>query len=497
LSSAEWQRFVTALRKVQSGRSPNPYDRLSRVHFDNNPNIHNVASFFPWHRQFLRELEVLLQQQDSSVTLPYWAWSFDSQAPEASPIFTNAYYGSNGRGSNSCVQDGQFRSYSPAFPRQHCLTRQFNLGNRIGAFYSVEHINRVVSTSRSYDALRQGVEFAPHAAVHVNIGSDMSTMYSPNDPIFYAHHAYIDKIWADWQGIDTRRMSEYGGRTAQGAQGKLADRLAPWNARVQDVMDTRRLCYTYQAFSRTVSSSAPSTPSAPTTPPAPARPSTTAAPSRPTAPARPTPMPTSRPWNPWGDDDDDDDDSGSGGDDDDDWGDDDDEDNWGLVRRQTAPTAPSAPTAPENIPAGDRSVLTGVRVPDPIPQAWCTMNRIPVQDVRKQETVYKKICHEVNKIPGYISPASLWLRDELTEKLITPTKKFIIYENGRPVQVTPPKGYSSPKNGFKGVKDFVRRRHGGHLRDDPRRYWKSLERIVGPVVYPVLGSGSKIHRINF
>jgi hypothetical protein len=124
------------------------------------------------------------------------------------------------------------------------------------------------------------------------------------------------------------------------------------------------------------------------------------------------------------------------------------------------------------------------------------MNRIPVQEVRKQETVMKKICHEVNKIPGYISPASLWVRDELTEKLIRPNKKFVIYENGRPVQVAPPSGYKNPKQGFKDIKDSIRRRHGGHLRNDPKNWWKSLEKIVGPVVYPVLGNGSKVHRID-
>jgi len=159
LSASEWQRFVGAVRRVQSGRSPNAFDRLSKMHYDSNANIHNVALFFPWHRQFLRELEVLLQQQDSSVMLPYWAWSFDSQAPEASPIFTNAYYGGNGSGSGKCVQDGQFRGFQPAYPRQHCMTRDFNLGERIGAFYSVEHINRLVSTSRSYDALPRASSF--------------------------------------------------------------------------------------------------------------------------------------------------------------------------------------------------------------------------------------------------------------------------------------------------------------------------------------------------
>jgi len=370
----------------------------------------------------------------------------------------------------------------------------------------------VVSTSRSYDALRQGVELAPHGAVHVGIGSDMSTMYSPNDPIFYAHHAYIDKIWSDWQAIDARRLRDYSGHTAQGTNGQLTDVLAPWNTRVQDVMDTTHLCYRYQAFSRTAA--APVTPAAPA--PSPSTPSRPA----PGSTRSPSPSPPSSRWDRFknrvkdifeggddnqesgggndtmenGDDENGGDNTDTSGSDDnqesDDGGDDQDANMW-LVRRQTPPAtaAPVGPNAPETISAGDRSVLTGVRVPEPLPQAWCSMNRIPVQVMRKQETVYKKICNELNKIPGYISPASLWMREELTKKLITPTKKFIYYMNGRPMQVTPQKGYSNPLQGVKDIKDSVRRRIGGHLRAEPRYVWNALQKVVGPVVYPVLKHG--------
>lgn len=35
---------------------------------------------------------------------------------------------------------------------------------------------------------------------------------SPGDPIFYLHHAWLDKLWADWQVLDLpARLSEMGG----------------------------------------------------------------------------------------------------------------------------------------------------------------------------------------------------------------------------------------------------------------------------------------------
>lgn len=49
--------------------------------------------------------------------------------------------------------------------------------------------------------------FAMHVQVHAWVGGSwgaftsghMNTHPSPNDPIFFMHHAYLDKIWNDWQ----------------------------------------------------------------------------------------------------------------------------------------------------------------------------------------------------------------------------------------------------------------------------------------------------------
>lgn len=43
----------------------------------------------------------------------------------------------------------------------------------------------IVHNAATYDELRRLVEGNPHALVHGNIGGDMSTMQSPNDPLFF------------------------------------------------------------------------------------------------------------------------------------------------------------------------------------------------------------------------------------------------------------------------------------------------------------------------
>lgn len=38
-----------------------------------------------------------------------------------------------------------------------------------------------------------------HGRVHLWIGGNMSASSSPNDPLFWLHHANLDRIWAEWQ----------------------------------------------------------------------------------------------------------------------------------------------------------------------------------------------------------------------------------------------------------------------------------------------------------
>jgi hypothetical protein len=42
-------------------------------------------------------------------------------------------------------------------------------------------------------------EGAPHGSVHVDVDGDMGFFETAaKDPVFYAHHSNVDKIWSDW-----------------------------------------------------------------------------------------------------------------------------------------------------------------------------------------------------------------------------------------------------------------------------------------------------------
>ena len=73
------------------------------------------------------------------------------------------------------------------------------------------------------------------------------------DPVFFLHHAQLDRIWWRWQAIRPARKLEYEGAASHGSE-KMADVtdeldmgvLAPMIP-VSDVLDAASgtLCYTY------------------------------------------------------------------------------------------------------------------------------------------------------------------------------------------------------------------------------------------------------------
>ncbi|KAI9297837.1 Di-copper centre-containing protein, partial [Neoconidiobolus thromboides FSU 785] len=197
LSPSELSKFINAtLQLKQKG----VLDEYSKIHLDHTEVAHNVGGFLPWHRYFLKQLELQLIQIDPSITLPYWDWTLDSQAPERSILFQPNYFGGNGdKQKNECISTSPYATWSMQVPSTHCLKRKFDLGDKISSFYSPEAIEAILRTSTTYDQFRKNIELIPHAKVHDNIGGDMTEMFSPNDPLFYLHHAFVDLLWFEWQ----------------------------------------------------------------------------------------------------------------------------------------------------------------------------------------------------------------------------------------------------------------------------------------------------------
>ena len=76
-----------------------------------------------------------------------------------------------------------------------------------------------------------------HNRLHGLVGGTMALSTSPADPLFWLHHAFIDKLWADWQilhpGINPSNMTT------------ILQPAPIMTRKVSGVIDTKTLGYVY------------------------------------------------------------------------------------------------------------------------------------------------------------------------------------------------------------------------------------------------------------
>jgi tyrosinase len=244
LSAAERTKLFNAIKKLNSGARPTVWDKYASYHVQGQGVFHGGPMFLPWHRMMLWRIEQDLRKADPTVALAYWDWSLDYNEPHKSPVLTDAFLGGDSQG--GCIKAGPFANWQVSVPTPHCLTRKYANGAQgIPPFTSDVVLGAIIDQAGEYEDFRQQIESVPHSMAHNGIGGDLGTMQSPNDPAFYFHHGFIDKLWYDWQQQDSSRLKEYYGVNRNGQKAKITDQLPYMNAAVRDALSTRSLCYTY------------------------------------------------------------------------------------------------------------------------------------------------------------------------------------------------------------------------------------------------------------
>jgi tyrosinase len=258
LTSLEKSRFVAALLTLKAGGG---YDQFVMDHMGAMADAHRGPAFLPWHRQYLLRLEEALRAIDSSVTLPYWDWTVDNSP--ASSIWDPSFMGGDGRPSDGWVTTGPFAHSSGNWNLVHdgpALRRRFGLSvptlpasnDLISALaqtvYDVSPYN--TSSSSGFRNHLEGWISGPqlHNRVHVWVGGSMGPMSSPNDPVFFLHHCFVDKCWADWQTMHPGATYLPVSGAAPGHN--LGDNMQPWAGRGDmvtpaSVLDHHALGYAY------------------------------------------------------------------------------------------------------------------------------------------------------------------------------------------------------------------------------------------------------------
>ncbi len=272
------------------------------------PMPHAGPLFLPWHRQYLLMFEDALRSVSGNkdITVPYWDWT---QEQSTQAVFQDDFMGGPGDpGDGYAVTTGPFRkgewpvtvqpqswteqlSLWPHLVRGGAATPIFNLPTpaEIQAaletpLYDVAPYDTSADWRLSFRNNVEGYRDAPgqvgmvcapdgfmvplplnpptmHNAVHgwvgglLSISPDGRPVYgtmvlstSPNDPVFFLHHSYIDRLWAQWQ-------SRHGIHTYQPVSGSpgnnVDDMLMPFHeiglmVTPRDLEDISLLGYRYE-----------------------------------------------------------------------------------------------------------------------------------------------------------------------------------------------------------------------------------------------------------
>ncbi|NJC70795.1 tyrosinase family protein [Planosporangium thailandense] len=247
LTAAEKRDFVNAILELKRNGH---YDRFVQTHnhfitSDTDDSVrvgHRSPSFLPWHRRFLLEFEQALQAVNPAVTLPYWDWTVDRSA--TSSVWAPDFMGGDGRAGDGQVTTGPFAYGSGnwtltvrADSRPYLRRQLGGSGDVLPTAADVRSVLAIATydaapwNSRAATGFRNSVEGwrGPnlHNRVHVWVGGNMQTGMSPNDPVFWLHHCYIDKLWSDWQRAHPGSGYLPVGGTPDVVD--LHDAMAPWN----------------------------------------------------------------------------------------------------------------------------------------------------------------------------------------------------------------------------------------------------------------------------
>lgn len=179
LSQQEVKNLRDAFGQLKSSSQTKNYSFFAKVHFEHTANVHQSELFLPWHRAFIFEFEDALRAFCPNLTLPYWEWIEHPSIPapfaanEPNPLYVTRY------------------------------TDEFRRANHLD-LPTWPDIDKIM-TDKSFFSFGGGIDDAgdlecEHDIVHIWVGPSMREIASsPCDPIFWVHHANIDRLWAQWQ----------------------------------------------------------------------------------------------------------------------------------------------------------------------------------------------------------------------------------------------------------------------------------------------------------
>ena len=198
---------------------------------------HGSLLFLPWHRAYLYYFEQYLMDQESTVRLPWWDWADDQGIPDAYGQATLPDGSSNPLAGAPITGIPASQFTETNIPSATETSRQPAVGTPLP---SSDDVNTALQ-AQTFDDFSAQIEQI-HNNVHIWVGGTMGVIpLAAFDPLFWAHHTMIDRIWSLWQQANPGA----GVGTVSLTQGLRA--LPGMN--VGQTLDINGLGYIYAAFS--------------------------------------------------------------------------------------------------------------------------------------------------------------------------------------------------------------------------------------------------------
>lgn len=202
LPAGELLALRTAMLEFQANFNSNGYHDIAGYH----GTPHNYCSqahnnfilFLAWHRYYVYVFEKELRKLNSSLAVPYWDWTAESTFDDClSPSHKEVTFVDD----TGTVKANPLYAalvYDESRPtRRHVTLSRSELETAKG------QVNIALGNSTKTLGDLGARLFGPHGTIHFYIGGDFaSTPLAAYDPLFWSHHATVDRQWAIWQQLN-------------------------------------------------------------------------------------------------------------------------------------------------------------------------------------------------------------------------------------------------------------------------------------------------------
>jgi len=231
---------------------------------------HGSWFFLPWHRMYLAAFEQIIQfhLEDDQWALPYWYAIDPDDARKAAlpPAFLDMTLNDNNLQTDERSQNAKagrpfYGDIDPAQVGETVL--QTLVAPRYSSRSGQSTFGGGERADLSFDGGERGLlENVPHGAVHSLVGNDydefgqlldpgwMGSFYTAGlDPLFWLHHANIDRLWQVWLQLDDSHTNPSGDSAFFDTSFTFpAPGGGEFTWSVGEVLDTEFLGYVYESL---------------------------------------------------------------------------------------------------------------------------------------------------------------------------------------------------------------------------------------------------------